>query len=173
MPTIAAEKVTSIRETPAVKAALAALAPVAAHEQEVRQRLQQHLRVLNSFTAIHEERHITDDERLVADAEVAGLRVELARTVVERRRLEGNVERALDAAREAAFRAFDKPLQQALSELDAALLFAKGKSDAVMKVQFERHEATNRPFDSLHWQEFAQRYPEWREAVRSYGFDLD
>lgn len=173
MATMTGENVTSIRDTPAVKAALAALAPVAAHEQELSQRLQQHVRVLNSFSTIHEERHVTDDERLVADAEIAGLRVELARTAVERRRLEGHVERALDAAREAAFRAFDKPLQQALRELDAALLVTKGKSDAVMTLQAARHDATNRPFDSLHWQEFAQRYPEWREAVRSYGFDLD
>ena len=53
--------------------------------------------------------------------------------------------------------------------MDAALRVVAAKSDTVMALQYARSEATQMPFDPLHWPLFTEQYAGWRAYVRHYG----
>ena len=162
-----AEKITPVS---ALSNALAKLGPIAQHEEELARRLQHHSDVLTSFRLDEQSRVISEDDLLLARAEVAGLTVELAKTKRARRQIEADVEREREAERERISQSFDAPIQSAITDLNAALESAKAASDNLMALQHARHEKTNLPFDPLAWQEFSQRFTEWKRTVQAYGY---
>src|SRR5438046_15967 len=96
--------------------ALAQLGPIAAHENELRLRLQHHANVTNSFR-LDAETRVTETDLLLAQEEGGPLRRELSKANRERLALEAEITRLREEARDVKHARFDAPIQSAITAL--------------------------------------------------------
>src|SRR4051794_30832793 len=124
------EKMTTIEDSAAVKTARAAWQPVAQRQDALAKQLQRHLRVSDPFSKLHEEERITEEDRLVAEADASSVRIALAKTTLEARRLEAAVDTAREAERARLEAIAQAELKKAVAALIAALAPARAANEA-------------------------------------------
>lgn len=156
-------------QTPAVKAARAAMLPAAQRQDALAKKVQRFTRVVDSFSKLHELERISPEESLIAEAELPGAKVDLARATVEARHRAADVEQALDAERTKLLDAGKAEMKAAVAFLIKQLEPARVANAEIVKLQQRLHELTGLPYESVAWLPLGDGYQGWLETLRSYG----
>jgi hypothetical protein len=173
-----AEKFVPVSDTPAMKAAIAAAAPLVARDAELEQRERRYRRVMEAVVAQYHEGYqsqISEEERLEAEAHYQPVRQERAKLKLELLRHT----KAIDAVREqerAKLRAmFRERKRQVVATLKARLLACRASNEELRALQQAEHEMLGEFVERLHWNELAGgdggRLDQWLRTLKSYGLD--
>jgi hypothetical protein len=167
--------VRSIDEAPDVRAARAALEPIAQRQIQLEARLRHYTRVLDPH-ALYPP-NVSEADVLEAQSNIVATRIEHAKATLALRQAESELMRVREAERERIQRAAFARKRLLVQKLDAALRAAAAVNTELSLLEQQARDATNaHTAEPIMWSELLpssalqeSRLDVWRRSARDYG----